>query len=276
MSTGRWKPTNGATPIRNFGATWISPSSLQCWINMRFTSREPTFWAILSKVRQACRTPDAMGGLLLRFLPACDHDRAGPEETPVKSVKREATRLLKEFSKGNEMRRRRTFVSCWHANSGESEALWRLYCSPPAGGVAIQTTAGLLSDALGVDENLEVELGRVQYVDFRQRFAGINDQIFWKRKWLSHEAEVRAIIYRSPTNDQLGFAIPVDLEKTIVSVVTSSFAPSWFAEVVASVVKKYELNISIKESELLLEPFFQKRNSAYSLPSASACRARAL
>ena len=41
-------------------------------------------------------------------------------------IEQEAARLLRDFSRIGEHDRRRTFVSCWHANSGESEALWRL------------------------------------------------------------------------------------------------------------------------------------------------------
>jgi hypothetical protein len=92
----------------------------------------------------------------------------GQEEPPsTMHVEQEAARLLREFSTIGERDRRRTFVSCWHANTGESEALWRLYCPPPMMGVAIHTNARLLIDALGDDP--QVKLGRVQYVDFSVR-----------------------------------------------------------------------------------------------------------
>jgi hypothetical protein len=102
-------------------------------------------------------------------------------------VEQEAARLLRDFSTIGERDRRCSFVSCWHASTGESEALWRLYCPPPMMGVAIRTTARLLIAALGDDP--QIKLGRVQYVDFRKAFAGFHDRIYWKRKSLSHEAE---------------------------------------------------------------------------------------
>ena len=40
-----------------------------------------------------------------------------------------------------------SYVSCWHANEAESEAMWRLYCATDAG-VALQTTYERLDASL--------------------------------------------------------------------------------------------------------------------------------
>jgi hypothetical protein len=183
-------------------------------------------------------------------------DSAPSEGTPLsfEDVEREALRLLKEFSTGAERDRRCTFVSCWHANTGESEALWRLYCPPQTTGVAIQTTAHLMLAAL--DHEPQIELGRVQYIDFRHSFAGIHDRIFWKRKSLSHEAEVRAVIVRHDRQEDIGFAIPADLQKLLVSVVPSPFAPSWFTTLVKATMRRFHLDTNVVESELMSEPFY--------------------
>jgi hypothetical protein len=52
------------------------------------------------------------------------------EPPPDEEVEREAARLLEEFSQSAALDRERLFVSCWHANAGESEALWHRYCPP--------------------------------------------------------------------------------------------------------------------------------------------------
>lgn len=170
-------------------------------------------------------------------------------------VEQEAARLLREFSTlGERDRRRRTFVSCWHANTGESEALWRLYCPPPMMGVAIHTGARLLIDALGDDP--QIKLGRVQYVDFRNAFAGFHDRIYWKRRSLSHEAEVRAVIQRFDVQEELGLAMPVDVQKLLLSVVPSPFAPGWFTSLVGSTMRRFDVDSKVAQSELLAEPFF--------------------
>ena len=169
-------------------------------------------------------------------------------------VEQEAARLLTEFSTIGERDRRRSFVSCWHANTGESEALWRLYCPPPMTGVAVRTTARSLIDALGDDP--QIRLGRVLYVDFRKAFAGFHDRIFWKRNSLSHEAEVRAVIQHFDVQEDRGLTMPVDVQKLLTSVVPSPFAPEWFTPLLGSILLRFNVNPIVTPSELLAEPFF--------------------
>jgi hypothetical protein len=63
-------------------------------------------------------------------------------------IEREANRLLSELKQAGEYELRQTYVSCWHENEVESEALWRLYCPPPSAGVAISTNYRRLNDSL--------------------------------------------------------------------------------------------------------------------------------
>ena len=179
----------------------------------------------------------------------------GQKEPPSSEhVEQEAARLLREFSTIGERDRRRTFVSCWHANIGESEALWRLYCPPPMMGVAIHTNARLMIEALGDDP--QIKLGRVQYVDFRKSFAGFHDRIYWKRQSLKHEAEVRAVIQRFDVQEDFGLAIPADLQKLLLLVVPSPFAPGWFTSLVETTMRRFDVDAKVVQSELLSEPFF--------------------
>jgi hypothetical protein len=173
---------------------------------------------------------------------------------PVEEVERQATRLLRQFDAIAEQDRLRTFVSCWHANSVESEALWRLYCPPPTVGVAIRTDVTALKQSLGNDP--DIEIGRVQYVDFRKSFAGIHDRIFWKRKSLSHEAEVRAVIQKFEPQNLLGWSVAADLPKLMQAVVPSPFAPEWFTALLKATMDRFEVEAPIINSELLSEPFF--------------------
>lgn len=171
-----------------------------------------------------------------------------------KTVKLEADKLLAQLKKGTAADRKRTFVSCWHANTGESEALWKLYCPVGSTGVVIKTTAENLVESL--DETLDIELGRVQYVDFRKSFAGFYDRIFWKRKSLAHEQEVRAVFNNRFRDESLGVSMLVNVEKLCISVIPSPFAPPWFKDLLNALIKKYELQIDVETSELLEEPFF--------------------
>jgi hypothetical protein len=170
-------------------------------------------------------------------------------------VEKEAVRLLRDISIIAERERQRSFVSCWHANKNESEALWRLYCQPPMPGVAISTTVRDLAEALGDDP--QIRIGRIRYVDFREDFAGFHDRIFWKRKSLIHEAEVRAVILKRELADPpSGLSMPTDLRRLLRSIVPSPFAPNWFPGVLEATMRRYGFDIEIGVSELLSQPFF--------------------
>ena len=60
-----------------------------------------------------------------------------------------ARRLLQDLEIGGEASRVRTFINCWHENSQESAAMWRLYSSFLPNAVAIKTTFDLLYKSLG-------------------------------------------------------------------------------------------------------------------------------
>ncbi len=168
-------------------------------------------------------------------------------------VEAQAARLLRQMRENAAADRRNTFVSCWHANDCESEALWRLYCPPNSTGVALETTAERLISALG---DSDIELGQVQYVDFRRSFAGLHDRIFWKRSSLRHEAEVRAVFKQRFGKESVGTSRLIDIEKLCVSVVPSPFAADWLFPLIKSVTERYGLDLHITKSELLAQPFF--------------------
>jgi hypothetical protein len=173
---------------------------------------------------------------------------------PPEQIEQEAARLFADFNTISDRDRRRTFASCWHSNTVESEALWRLYCPPPTAGVAIRTDVEALGISLGEDP--QIRIGQVQYVDFRKGFAGLHDRIFWKRKSLSHEAEVRAVIQKFDPQQEPGLRVLADLPRLLHAVVPSPFAPTWFAEIVEATMQRFDVSAPIVRSELLSEPFF--------------------
>lgn len=201
--------------------------------------RQPEWEAFyLNFFREAIRTTPGATGSALK----------------VEDVESQATELLRQFEAIAEQDRLRSFVSCWHANPGESEALWRLYCPPPTAGVAIRTDVTAMKQSLGDDP--AIEMGRVQYVDFQKSFAGIHDRIFWKRKSLSHEAEVRAVIQKSEPQNTLGLQVSADLPKLIEAVVPSPFAAPWFVDLLKAAMDRFDVDAPVVRSELLSEPFF--------------------
>jgi hypothetical protein len=178
----------------------------------------------------------------------------GYEPQSADIIERESRRLLRDFEMIGERDVLTTYVSCWHENDGESEALWRLYCPPSSAGVAIRTDSSALNENLG--DNPDIQIGRVQYIDFGKKFAGTHDRIFWKRKSLSHEAEVRAVIKRFNPTEEEAVLMPVDLSKLIGAVVVSPFAPPWFDDVLKEVMRRFDVHASVVSSELIAQPFF--------------------
>jgi hypothetical protein len=169
-------------------------------------------------------------------------------------VEKEAQKLFSQAEALMAAEIEHTYVSCWHFNDVESEALWHLYCPPGAAGVCIRTTFGALDAALSSKQ--EIKFGRVQYIDFRKNFAGTYDRIFWKRKSLSHETEVRGVIvYRDGGSSLLGLRIPIDLQACILAVIPSPFGPTWFPDVLRETVARFGFALPIVQSELAAEPF---------------------
>lgn len=170
------------------------------------------------------------------------------------SLEREASKLLKQL-KSVSSSTRSLLVSCWHGNSVESEALWRLYCPPPMTGIAIRSNVGRLWDATAQEGSAVV--GRVHYLNFRKSFAHLHsDRIFCKRQSLSHEQEIRAVLENRRTNPVSGKIVACDLNALIDEVIVSPFAPPWFSDIVSGVIQKFGYAFEWRASELMDEPFY--------------------
>lgn len=175
-----------------------------------------------------------------------------PEDLTDEYIEENTTRLLSELNANGNVQRKHTFISCWHCNELESEAMWKLYSTNVNNALAIQTTYQQLYEALGKDP--AIKIGKVKYIDFSKSFSSLNGSFWYKRKAFEHEREVRAII----TSHQAysGIEKAVDLEKLISAVYISPYAPKWFEDVVRDVMQKYELNKPLYYSEMLKTPFY--------------------
>jgi hypothetical protein len=98
-------------------------------------------------------------------------------------------------------------------NNVESEALWRIYCSPGAPGVAVKTNVTRLWGASRNEQNANI--GKVHYIDFTKHFAAGDQRIYCKRSSLAHEKEVRAVLPNDLENSLDGFLLPCDLNDLI-------------------------------------------------------------
>jgi hypothetical protein len=168
-------------------------------------------------------------------------------------VEEQAQRLLRELEVGGESHRKQTFVSCWHESEHESEAMWRLYSSFLANAVAVRTSFQSLYVSLGRDPSINI--GRIQYIDLKRGYAGVNDAFWRKRKSFEHEREVRAILTDFECQN-LGKIVQCELDTLIEEVFVSPKAPAWFISLVNDINEKYSIKVKVSPSELIEEPFF--------------------
>lgn len=147
-------------------------------------------------------------------------------------------------------------ISCWHMNEVESAAMWDLYLNSHEG-LAIKTSIERLSDSLRGHNNLF--LGKVQYIDFLKDMASRNifEALFYKRKSFEHEHELRVIVLdndETPHFGNAGVSLTVDLDILIEEIYIHPTAPGWFVESVKGLLKKYEINKPIIQSNLYSGP----------------------
>ena len=144
------------------------------------------------------------------------------------------------------------FVNCWHMSEHESEAMWKLY-SLGESGVAIKSSYVDLCESL--DDR--ICLGMVKYVDYDSaRIPHLNalSPFMQKRRSFAHEREVRAIQMSSKHEGDPGVWEAVNLESLINKVYVGPLAPAWFVKLIVQVVRRYELNIPVAQSQLADKP----------------------
>src|ERR1017187_1981871 len=167
--------------------------------------------------------------------------------------------------------RKHTYISCWHQNEFESDAMWQLYLKSDAG-VAIQTTLQSLKTSLTNYNDHPVYIGSVQYLDYNtQRVPdGYSFGPFLhKRVHFVHENEVRAIIQVVPRprpdpkigpGDMLhieddpvaeyGLTVPVDLTVLIENIYLARGTHKWIREAIHDLLTRYQLYLTPRQSAL--------------------------
>jgi hypothetical protein len=142
--------------------------------------------------------------------------------------------------------RRMMYVSCWHANNDESEAMWRLYCGNQ-GGVALRTSYATLDRCT----HPEAFIGEISYIDFSSsdRLPADNNYFtpfMYKRLAFRHEQEVRVVMWRRtsrlPARDEgepPTMGLDWNIGEAIENVFVSPYAPEWYRDVVEGVLQKF-------------------------------------
>lgn len=152
----------------------------------------------------------------------------------------------------------RTFVSCWHAQTGESAAMWSLYAGWDAlrrEGLAVRSSFRSLIESLSGDDSFYA--GQVSYHDYDVQYVP-EDNAFVaftrKRCSFEHEQEVRVLIARLTGPVVGGLEVPVDLGRLILEVRVAPSGPPWLRALTESILRRYDLEAPVTQSALDAEP----------------------
>ena len=182
--------------------------------------------------------------------------------------KQQLQKILEGNVEINRIYREWIFVNCWHKNSEESYAMWRIYSNNNES-IAIQTTYRQLSDLLPKD----ISLCMIRYIDYEKVVLPTGYPVqfaIYKRKAYKYENEVRAIkTGEFPIEDRTdhkaifseeklipGEFVPVDLNQLIHKVIISPISKNWFFDVVKTVSKEFNINVPIEKSSLNNAPTY--------------------
>ena len=157
---------------------------------------------------------------------------------------------------------------CWHANDGESEAMWKIY-GDSGKSVAIVSTVGALASSLLADGIEEViDIVPVKYLDFRLKYLPAKLKDFkgritvTKRVAYEHEREIRLTIRPAPKDprewqrENFGLPnpirLPVNTGELIQEIQISPYTFEPFASSVKTVCKIFGISPDrIRTSDLL-------------------------
>ena len=160
-------------------------------------------------------------------------------------------------------------VNCWHANDGESEAMWRLYADNGKA-VAIETSIDALKESIQCRESEHrVHIYPVKYLDFFDKAPKPSDCVveghltpLLKRRSYQHENEVRAFIGRVPKDIQESgnieywqptpIRLPVDVGILVKRVYVSPYASDPFESSVTNICELLGLHTGVVEPSKLL------------------------
>jgi hypothetical protein len=162
--------------------------------------------------------------------------------------------IIDAYIKISQHDRTHTFINCWHSNSVESEAMWKLYSKDITNAVAIQTTYQRLRDSF---KNYKyMPIGKVRYDEYNDIIRNLKGTFWVKRKSFEYENEVRAILHIRKYDGLPGISVPVDIDVLIENIYISPYAPDWFIDVVKSILNKYSVEKEVYKSNMLIESFY--------------------
>jgi hypothetical protein len=162
--------------------------------------------------------------------------------------------------------RRRIICNCWHENTHESDAMWKIYSART--GVAIKSTAELLAKSIGgymapiySGNKIDYIMERVRYCEESELGGApefyVTHPWMLKRRGFEHEKEIR-IFSEAPDKTPVGngIGIRMKLASLVEQIVLSPFNPKHVNDGIKTVVEKLtpELAKKVMESDHMRKP----------------------
>jgi len=193
---------------------------------------------------------------------------------PVKAQKNQ-----EDMSKFTEALRSLMLLNCWHYNSQESLAMWKLYLKSDEG-VAIETDFESYKNSFS-DYEQNVYIGKVRYLDYEEdifyeetefphHITNLFIPYIHKRKFFEHEKEYRAVIdvsdqcipgkwleYDWESEESVsGKFVPINLQTLVNRIIVSPYSSNWYHELVEETIDEILPVVPVVASEINMEPRF--------------------
>ncbi len=158
-----------------------------------------------------------------------------------------------------EFLRQHTYISCWHENEHESDAMWKLY----GNAIAVKAKLSSISKLLAWSETEIKYYGRVNYIDFATEHVNVESSYlpyFFKQLSFAHEKEVRFLIQEHrhdwnayPTREP-GKTLQLSINDDFEEIVFSPAVEPYVADSIAQVIRQSGISIAMRRSILLNSP----------------------
>lgn len=158
-----------------------------------------------------------------------------------------------------EFLRQHTYISCWHENQHESDAMWKLY----GNAIAVKAKFSNISKLL-IWSEAEVKCsGRVNYIDYATEQVNFENSYlayFFKRLSFAHEKEVRFLIqehrddWNAYPDPAAGKFAPLNINGEFEEIVLSPTMEPHVAKAIEQVMKLTGISIPVCRSKLLTRP----------------------
>jgi hypothetical protein len=153
--------------------------------------------------------------------------------------------------------RKTSFLNCWYMDDVEPASMWKLY-TVSNHALAIQSTFSKLIQSFENNKKYSIFVGKVNYIDYKKNripYGNAFDPLLYKRHNFKHERELRAVVVDFNflgTNKEplIGHRVNSDLAKLIEEIRLAPTAPDWFKNNVKSLMKKFDLDKPVINSEL--------------------------